>query len=156
LWTLFGLFLRDSNSPISSTALLCPQDVCLFFPSRSRGLSQGTPFCRHPPCTATCSIYRDELIVGDSELREGGCSRWGWHPPGKENWQPDPLSQLPSAFCVFRSGPEPLLMQCSRLHCFTPPASTIRSVICFVQIKSSFFNPFYDAFSIPSPSSTAL
>jgi len=56
---------EDSISPSpNTTVFLCPQDVYLSVPTPSSGQSQGTPFCRHPPCTATCSVYSAELILG--------------------------------------------------------------------------------------------
>ena len=56
---------EDSISPSpNTTVFLCPQDVYLSVPTPSSGRSQGTPFCRHPPCTATCSVYSAELILG--------------------------------------------------------------------------------------------
>jgi hypothetical protein len=66
---------QDSISPSpNTTAFLCPQDVYLSVPTPSHGRSHGTPFCRHPPCTATCSVYRAELMLGNLELRnEGVC-----------------------------------------------------------------------------------
>jgi len=55
----------DNISPSpNTTVFLCPQDVYLSVPTPSSGRSQGTPFCRHPPCTATCSVYSAELILG--------------------------------------------------------------------------------------------
>ena len=56
---------EDSISPSpNTTVFLCPQDVYLSVPTPSSGQSQGTPFCRHPPCTAPCRVYSAELILG--------------------------------------------------------------------------------------------